>query len=562
MDHKTTMRPNLAGSLVIAGTLLAAPALQARMFTDGQGNVGYSSAAECNAAVHAGEARFYRPFTEHPPLMRKGEDDVQVMRLGDIPGYEMGACDQGVGRRFGRDGVSSALVGKFVPFGPDMDINAYRNASGKIVRLMMKKCDNNFSAAMPRPVAEPQISSDCYADVLIPAKFETVTEKVEVEPETVRYEPIPATYKTVTEEVMVQQEMVRQIPIPATYKTVTEKVLIKPESIRKEPVPPTYKTVTEQVLIKPESTRIKVIPATYKTVTEQVLAKEASTRLVSTPAVFETVTETVQVSEAHKVWKRGRAWIGQAIDVQPLRGFEVGADGRVRGNKVEKGWANADNYSLDDDVMCLVEVPAEYKTIKRQVLKTPAGVREEEIPAVFKTVTRQVVDTPARSEEITIPAEYGTVERRVIDTPASTRDVVVPAVYETISKTVVDRPASFREEVIPARFETISRKVIDQPASVREIKIPAKYRTLSHRVKVSDARTERRQILCETNANRAKIMQIQRALKEAGFDPGPIDGILRSQTMAAVNRYQQANGLPVDGYLNMETVKALGVNGS
>ncbi len=562
MDHSTFSRRNLGGSLIIASTILAAPALQARMYTDDNGNVGYTSAAECDAAVHAGEARFYQPFTEHPPLMRKGEDDVQVMRLGDIPGYEKGACDQGVGRRFGRDGVSSALVGKFIPFGPDMDINAYRDASGKIVRLMMKKCDNNFSGPMPRPVAEPQISSDCYADVLIPARFETVTEKVEVEPETVRYEPVPATYKTVTEEVMVQQEMVRQIPIPATYKTVTEKVLIKPESIRKEPVPPTYKTVTEQVLIKPESTRIKVIPATYRTVTEEVLAKEASTRLVSTPAVFETVTETVQVSEAHKVWKRGRAWIGQAIDVQPLRGFEVSADGRVRGNKVEKGWANADNYNLDDDVMCLVEVPAEYRTIKRQVLKSPAGVREEEIPAVYKTVTRQVVDTPARSEEITIPAEYGTVERRVIDTPASTRDVVVPAVYETISRTVVDRPASFREEVIPARFETISRKVIDQPASVREIKIPAKYRSLSHKVKVADARTERREILCETNANRAKIMQIQRALKEAGFNPGPIDGILRSQTMAAVNRYQQANGLPVDGYLNMETVKALGVNGS
>jgi hypothetical protein len=29
--------------------------------------------------------------------------------------------------------------------------------------------------------------------------------------------------------------------------------------------------------------------------------------------------------------------------------------------------------------------------------------------------------------------------------------------------------------------------------------------------------------------------------------------------MNAVNRYQQANQLPVDGFLNLDTVKALGV---
>jgi murein L,D-transpeptidase YcbB/YkuD len=36
--------------------------------------------------------------------------------------------------------------------------------------------------------------------------------------------------------------------------------------------------------------------------------------------------------------------------------------------------------------------------------------------------------------------------------------------------------------------------------------------------------------------------------------------VLRAMTMNAVNRYQQANGLSVDGFLNLETVKALGVS--
>jgi peptidoglycan hydrolase-like protein with peptidoglycan-binding domain len=55
-------------------------------------------------------------------------------------------------------------------------------------------------------------------------------------------------------------------------------------------------------------------------------------------------------------------------------------------------------------------------------------------------------------------------------------------------------------------------------------------------------------------------MDIQRALKAAGFDPGPIDGKIKKKTMQAVNQYQESKGLPVDPYLNIETVKALGVS--
>ena len=46
----------------------------------------------------------------------------------------------------------------------------------------------------------------------------------------------------------------------------------------------------------------------------------------------------------------------------------------------------------------------------------------------------------------------------------------------------------------------------------------------------------------------------------AGFNPGPVNGELRAATMQAVNAYQQSKGLPVDGYLNLETVKSLGVS--
>ena len=46
--------------------------------------------------------------------------------------------------------------------------------------------------------------------------------------------------------------------------------------------------------------------------------------------------------------------------------------------------------------MCLVEVPATYKTVTKTVLKTPATTRKVETPAEYTTVRKQVMKTPAR----------------------------------------------------------------------------------------------------------------------------------------------------------------------
>ena len=57
-----------------------------------------------------------------------------------------------------------------------------------------------------------------------------------------------------------------------------------------------------------------------------------------------------------------------------------------------------------------------------------------------------------------------------------------------------------------------------------------------------------------------RITSIQRALDKAGYDPGPIDGVIGKQTIQAVNAFQRAKKLPVDRYLNIPTLTALGVS--
>jgi len=57
----------------------------------------------------------------------------------------------------------------------------------------------------------------------------------------------------------------------------------------------------------------------------------------------------------------------------------------------------------------------------------------------------------------------------------------------------------------------------------------------------------------------ATVKAIQRALRQAGFNPGPIDGEFGPQTQAAVLGFQAARGLVPDGEVGPKTAKALGI---
>lgn len=149
---------------------------------------------------------------------------------------------------------------------------------------------------------------------------------------------------------------------------------------------PIYGTETEQVLAKQASERIEIIPAQYEFSEQQVLVQEASQREEVIPAIYETVTEKILVKPATTGWKKGRGL-------------------------VEK----VDNFT--GEIMCLVEFPAEYKTITRQVVKTPATKKLIQVPAEFNTVKVKKLVHPAEEKHIPILAEYQTLERTVLTSP-------------------------------------------------------------------------------------------------------------------------------------------------
>ncbi len=55
------------------------------------------------------------------------------------------------------------------------------------------------------------------------------------------------------------------------------------------------------------------------------------------------------------------------------------------------------------------------------------------------------------------------------------------------------------------------------------------------------------------------VRKVQETLRDKGYDPGPIDGVMGSQTRAAISQYQKSENLPVTGHLDGATAGKLGV---
>jgi hypothetical protein len=270
--------------------------------------------------------------------------------------------------------------------------------------------------------------------------------------------------------------------IPPTYRTKSEQVLVRGDSQRLEIIPAKYNWVEEKVLVKEASARIEVVPAEYKWVEEKVLIKPASKKLVEVPAKYEWKEEKVLVKSAHTVWKKGRG-------------------------PIEK----VDNST--GEIMCLVEVPAAYNTVKRKVMVNAPTTKELAVPGEYKTIKKRVMVKPPSERKIQIPAEYTTVKVRKMVTSAQEKRIVIPAEYQTVTRTEM----------------------------------------------ATEGHMDWRRILCETNVSPEIISQVQRHLSSNGFNPGNIDGVYGRHTDSAIKSYQRKNNLGVGG-LTHETLERMDIS--
>ena len=427
-------------------------------------------------------------------------------------------------------------------------------------------------------------AGECYAKVVIPAKYKTVEERVLVQEASNSISIVPAKYEWVDEKVEVTPASTKLKIIPATYKKVTEVIEVKPETLawkvslkrHAAPVskeilvaaklkgvdldntkpntcykeyftPEAYKSVEEEVVLQKATTKTKLIPAKYEMVEKTIEVTPASQKTLTIPATYEFKEEKVLIEKEKTVWKKGK---------NPAQKLD-GATG---------------------EIMCLVKVPAKYKTIRKKVVKTPATTKIVEIPAVTKTIKVKKLVSEAKTETIDIPEVKSTIQKSVLDKKESFSWVRVGdnverglsytghkiclvkenAKTRKITKTVLDVPASTKEIKIEPTYKTVKVKKLVEKAQEIKTPIEAVYKQVEKKVKVSDSHQSWERILCQTNMNQNVILQIQKALKAKDYNPGKIDGVLGRDTRLALDKYQRDNSLATGG-ITYETLKALSV---
>lgn len=197
-----------------------------------------------------------------------------------------------------------------------------------------------------------------------------------------------------------------KIRTPPRFETYSETVVVTPARREARTIPAVYETADQQVMISPERVERYTVPATYRTVYETVVERPAGVRTQYEEAVYQARYETVMVRPARTEWRRQFVGPGGIIPV----GARIQPTG---------------------EILCLMEIPAEFQQVERRVLIQPARSYQVVIPAVMRQVARQVVDCPDKVMERVIPAVWRTEQVRRVVEPARTEYVDIPAVTRT-----------------------------------------------------------------------------------------------------------------------------------
>ena len=138
--------------------------------------------------------------------------------------------------------------------------------------------------------------------------------------------------------------------------------------------------------------------------------------------------------------------------------------------------------------------------------------------------------------------------------------VAAPAIAQETTKEKAERKADQIERKGEQKAEETKAKADEKATKVRE---KAEGTTDSHEGKMERAwdktKAKTREMTGKAkdklgaNGRSSDVRSAQQALRDRGFDPGPIDGVMGPRTTAAVKDFQQKENLNVTGSLDAET---------
>ncbi len=217
-----------------------------------------------------------------------------------------------------------------------------------------------------------------------------------------------------TSELEADNECFAQCMLPAVLDTLSENILKTPETSYYELVAAVFDTIIETIEIEPPKTIYEIIPAEYDTIREEIVVRDGENLPIqnekNTDAnCMEIFTEKIETAPPVKRW---------------VRHLNDNCDLEKEGDKCYY-WLLTDipeTYEVRDIQVnnCANQPPQmkrsepEIQMITRLQLRVPAQVREVYVPAVTQEVTRLLLRQDATANLINSPAQYDVIDKLII----------------------------------------------------------------------------------------------------------------------------------------------------
>ncbi len=236
------------------------------------------------------------------------------------------------------------------------------------------KSETDVRATMVAHLPPDAAPGECFAQVYVPPKIETVSETVCIKPESERLEVVPARFEWVEEKICVKPASKQLEAVAAEHRTEQQTVQVQPgyrgwETMDSENCtieggrdtagrvfclvdhPPVTRTVTVQRCEKPACVREVTVPAEYQTVRVQKCVEPATTRKVKVPAEYDQIEKTVVVAPGRIEWQRAicertvdSARVNALKNALAAHGYEPGA---MNGRQDQTFWVALRQFQTD-----------------------------------------------------------------------------------------------------------------------------------------------------------------------------------------------------------------------
>lgn len=286
---------------------------------------------------------------------------------------------------------------------------------------------------------------------------------------------------TTSQPLMADTSCSAQVLVPGIYQAAEEKVVTRESSPLFQSTPVQLGFGERKIKVADAYVEYEIVPAVFNEVTETVEVERERTEIETLPATYRTEVKRVKTKEASVQWNPACAPIvsDDASNIPPK---------------------------------CLLETPAEYQEVTRELIAIPTRTVKRVIPGKTQTITRKVLVEPAK------------VVRKEI-----------PAVYENIPLGRVEQAAQLITTPQPEQSQQV--QVLRKVQAERFVNMP---------------------VLCETEADPALISRLQQRLQQLGYDTGKTSGAIDTATRTAITHFQQDNRL-ASGAITLETLRKLGL---